>query len=424
MGKSEIKIQNDNAVPLGPFGFRASSFLRGRAQTTAITREGFYYLFVLAFVFTGAVLREINLMLVLAGMMLGPLVFNWRIARRMIRAVRIERVLPQTVVAGQPATIQYRAFSSLRGCAIGIIDGIDLATGGASTSIATAWFGDLRPTQPAVAASHLIFPTRGLYRLGPLKIQTSYPLGLLRSARRESTFDRLLVLPRLGRLTRRWHLLYDSTSHGEVRQRRQGTVQGDFYGLRDWRSGDSRRHIHWRTSARRGTLMIRQFEQNRNQDLILLIDLWQPNDPAPQDRMRVEQAVSFAATLVNHICRQGGCQLTLAYFDTEQNPQTIAAGASAALGRDLQATLAELPAHHAGTTDQLLAACQTPNRTATVVLVTTRQSPGTSSGELSGELSRLPVASFEGTRSGHRDQFRLVVETGTITFDELIVFEQ
>ena len=76
-----------------------------------ITLEGAYYLFVLAFVFTGAVLREINLMLVLAGMMLGPLLYNAFMARRMTQRFTVRRRLPATAIAGEPLTVELVASS-------------------------------------------------------------------------------------------------------------------------------------------------------------------------------------------------------------------------------------------------------------------------------------------------------------------------
>ena len=48
-----------------------------RRQTT-ICREGLYYLVITALVLGGAMLKEVNLLLILAGMLLGPMLLNWR----------------------------------------------------------------------------------------------------------------------------------------------------------------------------------------------------------------------------------------------------------------------------------------------------------------------------------------------------------
>jgi uncharacterized protein (DUF58 family) len=122
--------------------------------------------------------------------------------------------------------------------------------------------------------------------------------------------DTLIVCPRPGRLTPRWKQISQAAPQGTGGSRsRQGLVEGDFYGLRDWRSGDSRRWIHWRTSARRGTLAVRQFEQPRSQDVAILVELWQPRHATDAQRDNVELAISFAATVAEEVCRRGGSQL-------------------------------------------------------------------------------------------------------------------
>ena len=84
--------------------------------------------------------------------------------------------------------------------------------------------------------------------------------------------------------------------------------------MRDYRSGDSPRWIHWRTSARRGELMVKEFEQQNEQDLAILIDPWLPRTKAsPEQREALEQAISFAATLCLETCRHHGRRLVLGW---------------------------------------------------------------------------------------------------------------
>ena len=121
-------------------------------------------------------------------------------------------------------------------------------------------------------------------------------------------------------------------------QYRQGPIDGDYYGLREWRPGDSRRWIHWRTSAKLGTLAVRQFEQLQNQDLAVIVDLWQPADPTDEQRNRVELAVSLAATLVDEVTVRGGSRLTVGLAAVQQH--RCSATASRLFARQLLERLA------------------------------------------------------------------------------------
>ena len=120
---------------------------------------------------------------------------------------------------------------------------------------------------------------RGRYRLGPLRLSTRFPFGLFRYSMNCGTSATLTVLPRLGRLTQSWNALRHESFAGNDRREHRPGIDGDFYGLRPWQRGDSRRWIHWRTSARAGGVMVRQFEQPHSRDAAIVLDLWQPRVP-------------------------------------------------------------------------------------------------------------------------------------------------
>ena len=179
---------------------------------------------------------------------------------------------------------------------------------------------------------------RGRYQLGPLRLSTRFPFGLFCRTVSLGQTDTLIVFPRLGRLTRRWATRHREAFAGTHRRERRHGPEGDFYGVRDWRAGDSRRWIHWRSSARLGKLVVRQFEQPRNRDVAVLVDLWQPKRPGPEHLENVELAVSFAATVVADLCRKGGSNLLLG--TTGPQPQCIGGPASVALLQELMERLA------------------------------------------------------------------------------------
>ncbi len=322
---------------------------------TSITREGAYFLFVLAFVLTGALLREINLMLILAGMMIGPLWFNWRIGRRMLREVQIARAAPDVVSAGETVVVQISLSGKRRLCAIQVEDRLTAISGDSAAPLRpTVLFPVLAAGQPGRASYRIRFERRGQYTVGPLQASTRFPLGLARTSLRVPQTRELLVTPRLGKLTPQWKRLFQEAAQTTRQsQRRQALSEGDFYGLRDWRGGDSRRHIHWRTSARRGNLMVRQFELGRHQHLALLLDLWQPPLADDDARQQVEWAVSFAATLIAEVGRGGGSRLLLATMGSKID--LLDGPASAAFVRGAFRQLALATTHTSRGPSELLA---------------------------------------------------------------------
>ena len=126
----------------------------------------------------------------------------------------------------------------------------------------------------------------------------------------------LIVYPAVGVLQRRWRQVHrESTEFAPGPAATIGAIhQQEYHGLRDYRPGDSPRWIHWRTSARIGLPMVKEFEQKSDQDLALLIDPWQPRSKVtPEQREAVEKAVRFAATVCLDTCRRQGRRLLLGW---------------------------------------------------------------------------------------------------------------
>ena len=124
-------------------------------------------------------------------------------------------------------------------------------------------------------------PGAGKYRFRDLDVGTRSPFGLVEHRVTIALADQIVVYPTIGRLTRRWFQMQRQATENRRGQRHDRSAQQvEYHGLRDYRSGDSPRWIHWRTSARRGELMVKEFEQQNEQDLAILIDPWLPRTKA------------------------------------------------------------------------------------------------------------------------------------------------
>ncbi|MPV88296.1 DUF58 domain-containing protein, partial [Georgenia ruanii] len=140
----------------------------------------------------------------------------------------------------------------------------------------------------------LAIPTarRAVIAVGPVRSVRGDPLGLVRRAMTWTDVHELYVHPRTVRLAARAAgLLHDL----EGRPARDVTTADlAFHALREYLPGDDRRHVHWRSSARTGTLMVRQYEEARRSHLVVALGS-DARDYAGAEE--VEVAVSAAASL-------------------------------------------------------------------------------------------------------------------------------
>jgi uncharacterized protein (DUF58 family) len=286
-----------------------------RRVGTSICGEGLYYLAFVALVFFVALVGEVNLLMVLAGMFVGPAWFGWRLVARTLRGLEVRRRMPRSICAGDLLLVDLELVNPRRrlgSWAVEVEERIRSEGSGAGTGV-------LRPSvyYPYVPAGQSRcrtyrgrLPQRGRYRFARAAVSTRFPFGFFRCTVLLGPEDTLVVYPRLGRLTPRWLARHRESFEGSHRrERRHGRTSGDFFGVRPWRSGDERRHIDWRSSARHGSLVVRQFERHRTRDVAILVNLWQPKRPSAEHLANVELAVSFAATVVADTCRKGGGNL-------------------------------------------------------------------------------------------------------------------
>ncbi|MGW0435373.1 DUF58 domain-containing protein [Micromonospora sp. NPDC003197] len=134
---------------------------------------------------------------------------------------------------------------------------------------------------------------RGVFTVGPLRIARTDPLGLCRIQQRVGPSDQLVVRPR-------WHRLRALPAgiapnlDGTVDGARHGSIA--FHALREYRTGDDLRHVHWRTSARVGELMVREYVDTALPQVVLLLD---DRAEAYQGHPElIEEAIEVAASLL------------------------------------------------------------------------------------------------------------------------------
>ena len=134
---------------------------------------------------------------------------------------------------------------------------------------------------------------RGWLEFAALQIGRPEPLGLLQRLFRQPLADRLLVLPR--RYSAPPLHFHDGRRYqrGGVHLAQSVGEEDEFIGLREYRPGDPPRRIHWRSFAKRGEPIVKEFQDEFFVRYGLLLD----NCASGVDEARFEAAVSAAASI-------------------------------------------------------------------------------------------------------------------------------
>lgn len=176
-------------------------------------------------------------------------------------------------------------------------------------------------------------PRRGWLQPGRFYIQSTYPLGLVRGWSLLDLEGACLVYPAPEETAP--PLPLGANREGE---QGAGTPEGeDFQGLREYREGDSPRHIHWKTLARQDTLLVKQFGGLARQGVWLDFTALAPLD----SEARLSRLCRWVLLAEQRDCLWGlrlpGLELPMAHGETHRqaclralalydHPQTFAGG--------------------------------------------------------------------------------------------------
>ena len=218
------------------------------------TRFGLFLALVFAAMLLGALNYNNNPALLLGFLLAATAQLSLHATHLALSGLRLSEVRATPVYAGENILIELR-IDALRARPR---SGLVLACGDASTVFAV-------PGTDSVAVE-LALPTtqRGWLRPGRFKLSTNQPLGLARAWAWFWPDAQFLVYPKLE--VRSPPLPFDDGPGARTRVRGQGD---EPHHLRDYRPGDPQRQIAWKSSARVGNLLVREYEERSDRELRL-----------------------------------------------------------------------------------------------------------------------------------------------------------
>jgi len=163
----------------------------------------------------------------------------------------------------------------------------------------------------------VIPPARGDYSFAGLTTRVPGPLGLVQRQWRDLAPTRVQVYPnfrqagRMELLARRSHLM--RTGLHTLRRRGEGRT---FESLRDYVQGDDTRHMDWKATARRRRPIVREYEVERHQNVLLMLDAGRMMTAEVGNLTKLDCAVN-ASLLVAHAAVTHGDKVGLLVFAEE-----------------------------------------------------------------------------------------------------------
>ncbi len=237
-----------------------------------VTREGWIYIGGIFLVSLAALNTGNNLLFLVLASLIAVILMSGILSSVTLSGVEMRLELPEHIFAGQ----QVRALVELHNEKLTLPSfslRVEAATSKESPVAALletpVYFAYLAKQERVHQSVPMTFPRRGVYRQDAFRIVTRFPFGFLQKAHRLSLKTESLVYPSVEPTQEFLEIL--PGLEGALESPSKGRGQ-DLYALRDYVPTDSARHVHWKATARLGTLMVREFAREDDCRVLLVLD--------------------------------------------------------------------------------------------------------------------------------------------------------
>jgi len=237
-----------------------------------ITREGWLYILGIILISLAALNTGNNLLFLILASLIAIILMSGILSSITLSGVAMRLQLPEHIFAGQPvrASIELENEKltlpsfSLR------VEAVTAKNSPPAALLETpVYFPYLPKRGRAQQTVPISFPARGVYRQDAFRIVTRFPFGFLQKAHRVELRTEALVYPSVEPTREFFEIL--PGLEGAMESLAKGRGQ-DLYALRDYVPTDTARHVHWKASARLGSLMVREFTREDDARVLLVLD--------------------------------------------------------------------------------------------------------------------------------------------------------
>jgi uncharacterized protein (DUF58 family) len=265
-----------------------------------VTREGWIYLAGIVLVALAAINTGNNLLFLILACLISSILMSGILSSVTLAGVEMRLDLPEHIFAEQPARGSAELHNekqtlpsfSLR------VEAVKKKGQAGPAILTTPVYFPYVPRRESVKLSvPFRFPRRGVYQQEAFRIVTRFPFGFLQKARRLDLKSEALVYPSVEATPEFLHVL--PGIQGAIESLAKGRGQ-DLYALRGYLPTDSARHVHWKASARLGSLMVREFAREDDCQILLIFDPFGSagsTGATQADKDRFELAVSLCAAI-------------------------------------------------------------------------------------------------------------------------------
>ncbi|MCC5875222.1 MAG: DUF58 domain-containing protein [Candidatus Sumerlaeia bacterium] len=273
----------------------------GKRFALRLTVEGWSMVAAMLLIGLAALNTAAPLLYLMFSIICAFFVFSAILATNTVRGIEVRRQLPQVWMAAKPVPIHLKIRNKKLFSSSFSLRLHDHLQGG---EVVGSTFADRIPPRgrEQTFLYESLFMRRGVYEFQSIEVATRFPFGLIDRQLYFSTPDRLLLLPQIIPVDQ---IMLEARSElGDFDSHQKGIGSG-LYGFREYTAEQSAKDIHWKVSARRGQLMVREYESEERRRACVTLDNRVPEGPVPDSiKEDFEKAIVLTASVIDWLVRR------------------------------------------------------------------------------------------------------------------------
>ena len=270
-------------------------------RTLQLTREGGGFIMLVLGVGLGAINTGNNLLYLILAMCCSLIAVSGILSETILKKISVSAIPPSSLYAQSPTAL-FISISNRKKVFPSYSIRFDApADSKGQFSFESPLYVLHLPAGSKVQKSvRLIAYNRGSHTLKSLKISTGFPFGFFIKSKNIPLNLEVLVYPEI--------ISIDLPAPNEVAADGEGLIQprgDDLFALREFQTGDPLDNVHWKSSAKTGTLRVKEFTAGGNNSFTIFLNIENAGTDQALSSQKLEDKVKESASLIFHLIRRG-----------------------------------------------------------------------------------------------------------------------
>jgi uncharacterized protein (DUF58 family) len=270
-------------------------------RTLQVTREGGGFIFLLFGVGVGAINTGNNLLYLVLAMCCSFIAVSGILSEQTLKGVSVEASLPKAMYPDDSYPLHLKISNSKKTIpSYSLYVEFPLDPAGRYRIEQAAYAYQVPPQSSVDKSLMFVGLKRGPLHLRAVHLKTSFPFGFFVKIKTLPIAVETLIFPVIKNVA-----LPSPTEYSEAGEGTIGLAGDNLYSIREHQPGDPMAAVHWKSSAKTGTLRVKEFSKGGLHNYTLFLNIIDPQTNVMVGPEALENRVTETASLAYHLIRRG-----------------------------------------------------------------------------------------------------------------------